>query len=286
MAEEELNVDFIVKLGGSAVTHKDYTEMLNSHNLAEVAILLNQCYLANRTFIVVHGAGSFGHHHAKNLKVNEGYRHLDDKAAAVVKHGFCVTRKSVLKLNSLIVDSLLSLGVPAVGCSPCGQWVTENKAVKQHGVPSVASLLKDGFVPVIHGDCVQDTKLGCCILSGDTIIHTLCKEVHVNRVVFLTDVEGIFDRPPNEEGAQLLSKISVDKDRTHQTVVSTSQSENDVTGGIRFKLETAVDIVCNSDGKISVFVCQIGTPSAETICIHDELTDQTFTGTEVLLTRI
>ena len=76
----------------------------------------------------------------------------------------------------------------------------------------------------------------------------------------------------------------MNKDRTCQTLVSTTQSENDVTGGIRFKLETAVDILCNCDGRISVFVCQIGTPSAETICIHDDLADQTFTGTEVVLT--
>ena len=57
MAEEEVNTDLVVKLGGSAVTHKECMEMLNSHNLAEVAILLNHCYQANRRFIVVHGAG-------------------------------------------------------------------------------------------------------------------------------------------------------------------------------------------------------------------------------------
>ena len=40
----------------------------------------------------------------------------------------------------------------------------------RHGCLSVKSLLLDGFVPVLFGDCVRDTATGCCILSGDTII--------------------------------------------------------------------------------------------------------------------
>ena len=49
-------------------------------------------------YFVIYGR-SFGHLHAKSMKVNEGFRHLDEKAASAVKHGFCVTRKSVLKVR-------------------------------------------------------------------------------------------------------------------------------------------------------------------------------------------
>lgn len=31
-------------------------------------------------------------------------------------------------------------------------------------------LLRSGFVPILHGDCVLDDVQGCAILSGDKII--------------------------------------------------------------------------------------------------------------------
>ena len=57
-----------------------------------------------------------------------------------------------------------------VPLQPCGVWETDRGEVTRHGCSSVKSLLLAGFVPVLFGDCVQDTATGCCILSGDTII--------------------------------------------------------------------------------------------------------------------
>ena len=34
----------------------------------------------------------------------------------------------------------------------------------------IIELLQEGFVPVLHGDCVLDDAQGCAILSGDKII--------------------------------------------------------------------------------------------------------------------
>lgn len=34
----------------------------------------------------------------------------------------------------------------------------------------VVELLRSGFVPILHGDCVLDDVQGCAILSGDKII--------------------------------------------------------------------------------------------------------------------
>ena len=41
----------------------------------------------------------------------------------------------------------------------------------------VASQLDLGFIPILHGDVVFDETKGCNILSGDTIIRTLAREV-------------------------------------------------------------------------------------------------------------
>ena len=105
-----------------------------------------------------------------------------------------------------------------------------------------------GLVPVLHGDCVMDDEMGGCVLSGDTIIQTMCEEFTVRRVVFLTDVSGVYDRPPQEPGAALLRHIAVQQDGTIKVEVSTSSSQHDVTGGIALKLQSAVNIVCKSHG--------------------------------------
>lgn len=38
-------------------------------------------------------------------------------------------------------------------------------------------------------------------------LQTLCKDVHVKRVVFLTDVAGVYDRPPQMPGKDRLTPI-------------------------------------------------------------------------------
>ncbi|XP_048245742.1 isopentenyl phosphate kinase-like isoform X2 [Haliotis rufescens] len=277
-------VDLIVKFGGSAITNKNQLEVLKQAELDKAAILIEECIQKNMTCVVVHGAGSFGHHQAKQHSVNSGFLHLEAAAAHAARIGFCQTHTSVAK--------------------PCSSWVTRNKEVISSGLDTLSHLLDAGFVPVIHGDTVRDTNIGGCILSGDTIIKTLCEEFTVHHVVFLTDVDGIYDRPPDQTGAVLLPCIGVNKhrplaigtsssdvtdgvirtcpeERDGQTTISTSASPYDVTGGVQLKIETARDIVVTTQGETKVHVCKIGSDSSHALCLgHD---GASFTGTEIVL---
>ena len=53
----EGKVDFVVKLGGSAVTDKDQFETVNLENIKRAAKVLTESWKHGRRFIVVHGAG-------------------------------------------------------------------------------------------------------------------------------------------------------------------------------------------------------------------------------------
>ena len=53
----EPRLDFIVKLGGSAITRKDQLECVKAEQIKLIANILNDCRKDNRTFVVVHGAG-------------------------------------------------------------------------------------------------------------------------------------------------------------------------------------------------------------------------------------
>ncbi|XP_038078906.1 isopentenyl phosphate kinase-like isoform X2 [Patiria miniata] len=193
--------------------------------------------------------------------------------------GFCKTRVSVTKLNHIIVNEFVSQGVNAVGVSPCGGWVTDHGSVVQSDTASIQNLLVEGYQPVMHGDCVLDRHQGCTILSGDTIIEKLCSVFEPKRVIFLTDIDGVYDKPPSHPDAQLLPVIKVTHDGCLSVPVATTQQAHDVTGGILKKLSTATSIVTESKGFTTVFVCRINSSAASNLITHGELLGEL--GTEI-----
>ena len=52
-----IGLDFIVKLGGSAITDKDSLETPKAENLEKVTTALGQSWKRGAQFVVVHGAG-------------------------------------------------------------------------------------------------------------------------------------------------------------------------------------------------------------------------------------
>ncbi|GFO36177.1 glutamate 5-kinase-like [Plakobranchus ocellatus] len=259
-------IDAVIKIGGSAVTNKSEKETLKPGPLQKAAECIRQCHDSGITCVVVHGAGSFGHHHAREFKINKGLPiALSGKDRREKILGYSLTRQSVQKLNQVLVNALLELGVPAIAFSPGDSWLLQQRELVRGPTETVGRLLKHGFVPVLHGDLCMDDILGFSILSGDTVIKKLCSSFDVKRVVFLTDVCGIYDRPPSEPDAQFLPSICVRADGTVTAGIKTSQSQNDVTGGILLKLNTAFDIVKQSEGRCPVFVCAVDSSDAPVV---------------------
>ncbi|KAF3431530.1 hypothetical protein FNV43_RR26261 [Rhamnella rubrinervis] len=287
----------IVKLGGAAITCKNELETINEGNLKEVSAQLREsmimesssgkvlgmdwskrtgetdnsfafdCFddqqsLDSSPFIVVHGAGSFGHFQASKSSVHKG-----GLAQPLVKAGFVATRISVTKLNLEIVRALAKEGIPSIGMSPfsCG-WSTSNRNIASTDLSVVAKAIDSGFVPVMHGDAVLDNILGCTILSGDVIIRHLAEHLKPEYVVFLTDVLGVYDRPPLEPNAVLLKEIAVREDGNWSVVkptlenmnkqVETSVAAHDTTGGMQTKISEAAMIAKLG---IDVYIVKAGT---------------------------
>ena len=231
-------LDVLVKLGGSAITHKKHFETLHTDNLRDCCDSVAQ---SGKRVVVCHGAGSYGHFQAREHAVSKGTE--DPKFSW---RGFALTRSSVCKLNGLVVDGLLAAGVAAVGVSPCdafgatrGRGVVP-RAARRRGVARVRELLGTGCVPVVHGDACLDEVQGASILSGDTLMTLLAEELRPKLVVFITDVPGVFNRPPDEPGATLVPRISVGAGRGPK--IATSTALHDVTGGVAAKLESAIAI--------------------------------------------
>jgi len=94
--------------------------------------------------------------------------------------------------------------------------------------------------------------LSCDVLSG-AILFYLFTPCYMLMNVLSCDVLS---------GALLLPVLCVNQDGCISTTFEASQSTNDITGGIEFKLRSAADIVLNSGGRIKVLVCSLDSGTA------------------------
>ena len=168
--------------------------------------------------------------------------------------------------------TMLAKGVAAVGVSPfptilaIKRQLARGETWERSFNTCVSRSLDLGLVPVLHGDaCLEISGRETSIISGDTLMVFLCEIHRPKYAVFLADVEGVLTAPPGSvPEPELIDKIFVDDlgnwtcdrpDGPHMT-----QSSNDVTGGIKLKLKSAVEIV--SKFRIPVYIVKAGSPDA------------------------
>eukprot|EP01035_Chromulina_nebulosa_P028501 gene28501-37626_t len=217
----------VVKFGGSALTNKDKFESLRDVTLNRVSEQIKQLLAENHLIILIHGAGSFGHFTAKSYGLSKG----GEESSWI--DGVSLTRRSVTKLNGLVLDALLSAAIPAVSVELFPTMIVSDSKgdiLRQEGaISSASNLLKIGFLPVLHGDVVLNDRNRCRIFSGDKIMKWFCNSMHSNSdsdnndgfkvvaAVFLTDVAGVFSHPPDHASAVLIRQIVIDCDDSSES---------------------------------------------------------------------
>jgi isopentenyl phosphate kinase len=144
------------------------------------------------------------------------------------------------QLNQIIADTLLEAGVPAFAVSASSMLVTSDKRLIDIDLTIIRKLLSTGLVPVMYGDAVLDTEQGFAILSGDQLIVRLAQELAAERVIFGSDVDGIFTSNPKiDKNAKLIPNVSI----SNMTADVGDTTFTDVTGGMLGKLKEAEDAV-------------------------------------------
>ena len=173
----------VLKLGGSVVTEKDRPETLDGRALGRAADAVAD---ANDDLVVVHGGGSFGHHHAeeRGVSTTAGTRDADDVLAV---HGAMTT------LNRFVVDRLRERDVPALPVHPLSAASRDDAARLTLPVDQVDIMVGEGFVPVLHGDGVAHADEGVTVLSGDEIVTHVAAALDAERVGVCSTVPGVLD---------------------------------------------------------------------------------------------
>lgn len=271
---EHLN---IIKLGGSVISDKSVPFKARKGDIDRLAREISGILpLIDYRLIIVHGGGSYGHPVAAKYKIKEGVCEGDFSALFRQRLGFAQTKKAMIELNSIIVDSFLGADVPVVPIPPSAISVTKNERISSFDTVALYKALEGGFVPLLHGDPVFDEEKGFTILSGDQIVSYLARIMGAERVLIGTDVDGLYTEDPkiNPEAKPLdilkysqdyeavLAKLTRDKER-----VKVEKIFIDVTDQMVGKISEIIDIWKRG---IEIIIFNARKPNFLTRIFHNE----------------
>ena len=222
----------LIKLGGSVITDKSQYHKFNEE---QVARLCKEIAESNRGVIIVHGAGSFGHVIAKQYALQHGM--VDFRQVAAVAQ----VQYDVRELSGLVVRELLKVGIPAVSVPPGSCFVMDKGELLINDDEAIRCLAGIGVMPVLFGDVVTDRSKGFGICSGDQIMEAMAKIFNPDRIVFVSDIDGLYTADPKvDPEAEFIPMV----DRETIGKVSASSTVADVTGGVLNKMEAMLNM-CN-----------------------------------------
>ncbi len=214
---------YVIKLGGSVITDKGEPLSINMPTLLaiseEIATAMRETDLL---LALVHGGGSYGHPSVKECLNRKGV--IDES---------CYVRTTHLmsELSLIVTQALIAAGVPAVTLATRSICAIRSGRVECE-LSIAAEMVARGLVPVLFGDGVLSDN-GYEVMSGDDIVWLLAKAMGGAEVVFVTDVDGIFDKDPRTSpNARLLKEVTA----SEVLGFVSGSGKTDVTGGMRSKL--------------------------------------------------
>ncbi len=225
----------VLKLGGSVITEKDEPETVDDERLAALAGGIGDARNAVREgLVLVHGGGSFGHHHADAHGVS---RTAGTHDAAAVRE----IHDAMKRLNGRVLEGLSERDVPAVPVHPFSVASRSREGELSLPVGGIETTLAEGFVPVLHGDVVAHAGEGATVVSGDELVVALAGGLDAERVGLCSTVPGVL----NDDG-DVIPEIGSYGEVADALGESAS---TDVTGGMAAKVRALLEL----DAPASVF---------------------------------
>lgn len=211
----------LVKLGGSVVTDKDRPLAANAGAIDAIAKVLAGL---DMPLIVVHGGGSFGHHWSVKYDMHT-------KPAPYDPHGVAVVHESMVAINQIIVNAMVKTGSNPYAIPP-PVYTAGHRPIASK-IKGVSVMARNKIVPVTFGDVVHTGGSKYSILSGDSLMSILARALRPTRVIFATNVDGIYKDMASKQIVPVLRPKSA---------VEFSRVSADVTGGMQRKVMEAFKI--------------------------------------------
>ncbi|WP_232685893.1 isopentenyl phosphate kinase [Halobacterium zhouii] len=249
----------VLKLGGSVVTEKDEPETVADERLANLADAIGDAVAADGAsdstvddLVVVHGGGSFGHPNAAEHGVSSTEGTQDPTAVREIAG-------AMERLNDAVVSALAGADVPAVPVHPFSAGHRDRDGDLTFPTGQIATMLAEGFVPVLHGDVLAHAGAGATIVSGDELVVRLAGDLAADRVGLCSTVPGVLD-----ENDDVIPEIAAYEDVA--SVLGGSDA-TDVTGGMAAKVRAllALDAPAHVFGPDALTAFLAGEPAGTRI---------------------
>jgi isopentenyl phosphate kinase len=218
----------LIKLGGSVATFKEKPLAANIHAIEGISRALTQL---NIPVIIVHGGGSFGHYWSVKYDMHT-------KAANYDAHGVSMVHESMIALNQIIVNSMIRAGLNPYGIPPSALTTGHKPIVAK--IKQIYDMAQSKLIPVTFGDIVYVEGAKYSILSGDALMTILAKVLRPLRIIFATNVDGVYR---DSVGREIVNEIDVVNERKSIEFFKTSGI--DATGGMQRKVTEAFKIASN-----------------------------------------
>ncbi len=262
MKEEVL----LLKLGGSVLTDKTQKQTMHMDLLKRIVSEIAKFQKSSKVKLVVaHGAGSFGHEVAAKYKTKEGFIHQDSLI------GMADVARVAQEMNSQIIDEFLAQQVPAVSISPRSIFTTKNGKLDSISIESIEQLLEKGGLPVLFGDVIFDSKVGCTIFSSEKVLQALAVKLSakysVKRIIFVTDTDGVYDGK-----GKTIAEITSRNIQAISGAIGGARGF-DVTGGMKHKVDEALQMA--DQGMSSQIINGMVSENVYKVLMNQEVTGTT-----------
>lgn len=231
----------LIKYGGSIITDKHMPLSVDIDAIHRLNKQVSELYCNTHVKIIVgNGGGAFGHYYASK------YGLYDSQIENSKLFGICVGKNGNNYLNQIIVDDLLSFGV--ISCSS-----RISSAYLQHGAYEkwieVQTYLNEGIIPVLYGDILLLGNHQYGIISTERFFVDLCdflsydNKFKIRKVIICTNTNGVL----STDGTTI---PMIDSNNFKNIIFSSDTSSFDVTGGMKGKIENAMQIANFCDVQI------------------------------------
>jgi isopentenyl phosphate kinase len=228
MGSGETNGYVYVKLGGSFITYKDRPYSINYEALDRVVEILGRV-IGRGKLILGNGGGSFAHYTV--LK----YRDSDPADTLV----FC--QNSTRRLNSILVDHLVRHGFRVASIQTSTVLFEDGDRYVFNPRP-VSLALGANIVPILYGECIFSTRSVYRVVSTEEVFRVMTSYFKPQRIVLLTDVNGVYSCDPRRCGEPVLFE-TINRDNIDKILKALKRSTGlDATGGIYGKVRTMADL--------------------------------------------
>jgi isopentenyl phosphate kinase len=228
----------VLKLGGSLLTNKSTPYKLREEILKAVAVEIKECIDLGliKSIVLVHGVGSYGHPPVLKYNLHKGFRNKDQLIS------MSKTQQIVNEFRETIATTFLEEGIPINLMHASSMVVGSKMVIADHAFSPLKGFLSLGMVPLIGGDMMYDTSMGFSVCSGDQLAVVLSRVLQADKLLFATDVAGVFDIDPKLGAhAQLLKEIDINE--VEQLLTKTNETaKTDASGKMQGKLRSLISI--------------------------------------------